>query len=69
MMNSEDIHVMPVDDIREHTFEDCPCAPYIIGEGAVLIYVHNSYDGREYVEVVNRLLGIGEGEALPPMEE
>jgi hypothetical protein len=53
-----DIHVMPVDDLREHVFENCPCNPRIEVVGATLIYIHNSWDGREYVEQVEDLLGL-----------
>ena len=49
---SDDIHVMPVNDLMEHTNDDseCPCKPKVIVEGANLIYVHNSWDKRELTE-------------------
>jgi hypothetical protein len=58
MSNENDIHVMPENDLREHVFNNCPCNPRIEVEGADLIYVHNSWDGREYVEQVEDLLGL-----------
>ena len=36
-------HVMPVNDLREHSFTDCSCDPYD-DDG---ITVHKSLDGRE----------------------
>jgi hypothetical protein len=59
-MNENDIHVMPVDDLKEHVFENCPCNPRIEVEGGNLIYVHNSWDGREYIEQVEEMLGIAD---------
>jgi hypothetical protein len=58
MSNENDIHVMPENDLREHVFENCPCNPRIEVVGATLIYIHNSWDGREYVEQVEDLLGL-----------
>ena len=48
----EDIHVYPVNDKYEHTLEgkDCMCVPRVELEGATLIIIHNSYDGREVIE-------------------
>jgi hypothetical protein len=51
---------MPVDDLKEHVFENCPCNPRIEVEGGNLIYVHNSWDGREYIEQVEEMLGIAD---------
>ena len=58
MMSADDIHVMPVDDLKEHLLENCPCKPRIEVVGANLIYIHNSWDGREFVEQVEEMLGI-----------
>ena len=60
-MSDNDIHVMPVDDLREHVFKDCPCNPRIEVVGANLIYVHNAWDHREAVEQVEEMLGIEHG--------
>lgn len=46
------IHVLPVNDLKEHTeSDDCECQPRVeyVGEGGKVV-VHNSYDGREYWE-------------------
>jgi len=47
------IHVLPVNDLKEHTeTDDCACHPrieYVGGEGGKVV-VHNSYDGREVYE-------------------
>jgi len=52
MTNSDDIHVYPLNDLREHTTDGpgCPCEPRVEINGAVLIYIHNSWDHREIVE-------------------
>ena len=55
---NEDIHVMPVDDLKEHVFENCPCNPTVEVVGANLLYIHNSWDGREYIEAVEEILGM-----------
>lgn len=39
-------HVMPMDDLREHSFEACWCRPYE-DDGVI---VHNSMDLREQFE-------------------
>jgi hypothetical protein len=60
-MSDQDIHVMPVGDLREHICSpDCPCKPTAEVIGAVLKYSHNAWDGREYVEAVEEFLGISE---------
>jgi hypothetical protein len=49
-----DIHVYPIEDLMEHTTDsaDCPCDPRVEVDGARLIVIHNSYDGRESREIV-----------------
>ena len=44
-----DIHVSPIDDLLPHdcTSPNCMCDPKVIVEGGKLVYIHNSYDGRE----------------------
>ena len=51
------IHILPVDDLEPHTEETtCKCEPKIkIVEGGMLV-VHNSYDGREIIEEVTKIL-------------
>ena len=49
----DDIHVLPVNDILEHQeCADCWCDPEIEVVGATLLIIHNSFDGREYKEIV-----------------
>ena len=57
-MNNDDIHIVPVGDLKEHVFENCPCNPRIEVVGAHLMYIHNSWDGREYIEEVEEMLGV-----------
>ena len=40
------IHVVPVDDLETHRPTACSCEPVFV-DG---VYVHNSFDGREFVE-------------------
>ena len=40
------VHVVPIDDIKEHSFDGCECGvKYDAG-----VYIHNSYDNRELLE-------------------
>jgi hypothetical protein len=43
-------HVLPVTDVREHSFVDCWCRP-IDDDG---LTIHNSLDGRELYETSER---------------
>lgn len=48
-----DVHVLPIDDLREHReSRDCWCLPRLLEEeaDAEVVVVHNSLDGRELVE-------------------
>lgn len=47
-----DVQVVPLDDLLEHSDEgtECWCDPRIEVEGAGLLVVHNSFDGREIRE-------------------
>jgi hypothetical protein len=48
-----DIHVLPLQDLREHVEErGCWCHPTLIQENAEadVVVVHQSMDGRELVE-------------------
>lgn len=40
------IHVVPVDDLEAHNSTACSCKPVFV-DG---IFVHNSFDGREFLE-------------------
>lgn len=48
------MHVVPIDDLIEHTYADtdCICGPEIeiVEIGAPLVIVHSSLDGRELGE-------------------
>lgn len=47
--NSAVQHVVPVDDLMEHDFEDgeCLCGPEFVMEEEGVIWRHHSLDGRE----------------------
>jgi len=47
------IHILPINDIKPHTEDStCKCNPKIetIEDTGELMCVHNSFDGREFVE-------------------
>lgn len=50
--NHATVHVLPVHDLKEHTeSEDCACHPRVsFVDGGGKVVVHNSYDGREFLE-------------------
>jgi hypothetical protein len=54
------IHIHPLNDIKEHdtsyTVSTCHCKPTSKIEGGEIIVIHNSFDGREGVEMVNDIL-------------
>lgn len=53
MGRAADIHVSPVNDLREHSeARDCWCAPVIKRESKGTVVIHNSLDGRELVETM-----------------
>ena len=46
------IHILPVNDLKEHEeLTTCECKPRIeiLDDGEIMV-IHNSYDGREYIE-------------------
>lgn len=46
----DSIHVVPRNDLIEHSFDDCECCPrYEDG-----VYIHNSKDERELTELLPR---------------
>jgi hypothetical protein len=53
------IHVYPVNDIEEHDLYSttCHCRPRVSFENGEMIVFHNSFDGREIIEEVNKILG------------
>lgn len=51
-------HIYPVNDLKEHVIESsCECNPSIqILENGDILIIHNSYDGREGLELANEIL-------------
>ena len=50
-MTVGDVHVLPLNDIKEHTESTkCHCKPRIEVVGANLIIIHNAFDHREIIE-------------------
>ena len=44
-------HIIPTDDLEEHIESStCECSPWMITENGEMIFIHNSYDGREFKE-------------------
>lgn len=51
------IHIIPVNDLKEHEeLSTCACDPKMVIENGEMIFVHNSYDGRELFEEINEHL-------------
>ena len=51
-------HVIPINDIEEHSEKDgCKCKPTIeVMKNGNVVIVHNSFDGREAVEMANDII-------------
>lgn len=60
-------HIYPRNDLEDHYLEcvypvighpycPCKCEPVFKEEGDALLIVHNSFDGREGVEIANEIL-------------
>jgi hypothetical protein len=49
-------HDFKVYEIGDENKSECPCCPSLKYEGDILIVTHNSFDGREGVELVNEIL-------------
>jgi hypothetical protein len=60
-------HIYPRNDLEDHYLEcvypaighpycPCKCEPVFKEEGDALLIVHNSFDGREWVERANEIL-------------
>ena len=51
-------HLLPINDLKEH--EDsttCDCNPNVeFHEDGDMIVIHNSYDGREALEMANEII-------------
>lgn len=51
------INVYPINDIQEHILDStCPCNPNVTIQHGEIIICHNSYDRREIIEEVNKIL-------------
>jgi hypothetical protein len=51
------INIIPVNDLEEHEESStCKCGPKVLHENGNMIFVHNSFDGREAVERANEIL-------------
>ena len=66
-MADGDIHVYPLNDLREHITNGpgCPCEARVDLEGATLIYVHNAWDHREIVEQAIDIMNGMDSDAHP----
>lgn len=48
-------HILPIDDLEEHEESTtCKCKPDVQYEDGNMIIVHNSFDGREFIEEIVR---------------
>ena len=51
------INVTPTNDLKEHIDDTtCWCNPEVILENNEMIVIHNSMDGREYLEEAEKIL-------------
>ena len=51
------IHITPIGDLEPHEENTtCKCEPKVIYENGEMIVIHNSFDGREGVEITNEIL-------------
>lgn len=45
------IHIIPINDTKPHVEEStCECGPKLEVENGEMIFIHNSFDGREIYE-------------------
>lgn len=50
-------HLLPCNDIEEHEESSvCRCGPRVEEVDGDLLVVHNSFDGREAVEMANEII-------------
>lgn len=52
-------HILPTNDLKEHQEEGslCECEPKVeIQENGDIMIIHNSFDGREAVEIANEII-------------
>lgn len=51
------LHVTPINDTEPHEESTtCKCEPRVEHINGNMVVVHNSFDGREGVEIVNEIL-------------
>jgi hypothetical protein len=52
MARKSDLHIVPLNDLREHETKtrECWCQPTLKSESGTVLVVHQSADGRELVE-------------------
>lgn len=52
-------HILPINDTKEHEEKStCECRPEVeILDNGDMMIIHNSFDGREYVEVLKDING------------
>ena len=52
------IHILPLNDLKDHKeSEFCDCDPEVeVQHNGDVLYIHNSFDGREAVEMANDVL-------------
>lgn len=52
------LHVIPLDDLIEHQESlMCACEPTICLDSGHTMIIHNSFDGREIIKEVHKILG------------
>lgn len=51
-------HLLPMNDLKEHQEQStCECEPEVeMQENGDMLVIHNSFDGREALEIVNEIL-------------
>lgn len=50
------INIIPRNDLKEHEKSTtCDCNPKVIFENGEMIITHNSYDGREAIEIFKEI--------------
>ena len=48
------IHILPVNDLKPHTEDStCECKPRVEIVSGEMIIIHNAFDKREFLEMVN----------------
>jgi len=50
------VNILPRNDLKLHTEDStCDCEPKVFFEDGEIIITHNSYDGREAIEMFNEI--------------